>query len=49
MSTAGKASTNEVAAGVGCEGAEAGLATEERRVDGALVIEAMDVNTTRRV
>ena len=46
MSATSEASASEVAASVYREGAEAGLATEEGRADGALAIEAMDVNTT---
>ena len=40
---------SEIAVGVGREGVEAGLGTEEARVDGAPATEAMDVDTTRQV
>ena len=45
VSTTGEASASEVAAGVCREGAEAGLATEGGRAEGASVVEAMDVDT----
>ena len=45
MSAAGEASTSKVAARVCREGAEAGLATEGGRAEGASVVEAMDVDT----
>jgi len=45
----GEASANEVATGVGREGADAGLETEEGQVDGAPATDAMDVDTTGQV
>jgi hypothetical protein len=45
----GEASASEVAAGVGHEGVEVGLGTEEGRVDGTLAMEAMDVDTIGQV
>ena len=48
-STVGKTSASEIAARVGREGVEAGLGTEEARVDGAPATEAMDVDTTGQV
>ena len=49
MSAAGEASASKVAARVCREGAEAGLAIEEGCADGALAIEAMDVDTTGQI
>ena len=49
MSAVDGASASKVAAGVGREGADAGLETEEGRVDGAPATDAMDVDTTGQV
>ena len=49
VSAIGEASTSEVAARICHEGAEAGLTTEDGRADGAPIVEAMDVDTTRQV
>ena len=48
-STVGEVSGSDIAAGVGREGVEAGLGTEEARVDGAPATEAMDVDTIGQV
>ena len=45
MSATGEVFASEVAAGVCHKGAEAGLATEGGRAEGASVVEAMDVDT----
>ena len=46
MSAIGEASTSEAVVGVGREGVKVGLGTEEGRVDGAPVTDAMDVDAT---
>ena len=48
-STIDGASASKIATGVGREGVEAGLGTEEARVDGAPATEAMDVDTIGQV